>query len=281
MLHPFWQRAWSNEHDVPPEPAGWSRMSKPVVITRPVAQAEKLARKIAEIGRVPVVFSLLDILSLDDSRGLLAELGRLSSYAMVAFVSPNAIDAFCSGVPQWPPHVAIAVIGEGSRVALARHGLTDANATIIRPHRTDRTDSQTLLEALDMSSLQGREVLIVRGESGRELLGDALRDAGARVTQVAAYRRAAPVLDADRRDLLARLLNDDCDWIITSSEALRILMDMVRQIGSNAHVSKIQHQQLIVPHVRIKESAELLGFQHIRLTGSGDDSLIAALQSPP
>lgn len=256
-------------------------MSRPVVITRPLAQAEKLARKLAEIGRIPVVFPLLDILPLDDDRQLLEELERLSSYAMVAFVSPNAIDAFCSRVSQWPPQVAIAVIGEGSRVALARHGLTDANATIIRPGRTDRTDSQTLVEALDMSSLQGRDVLIVRGETGRELLGDALRDAGAKVTQVAAYRRAAPVLDPDRRDLLARLLNDDHDWIITSSEALRILIDMVRQIGSNAHVSKIQHQQLIVPHVRIKESAELLGFQHIRLTGSGDDSLIAALQLPP
>jgi uroporphyrinogen-III synthase len=36
---------------------------------------------------------------------------------------------------------------------------------------------------------------------------------------------------------------------------------------------------LIVPHERIAQTAESLGFQQIQLTGSGDEALIAAIQS--
>jgi uroporphyrinogen-III synthase len=43
-------------------------------------------------------------------------------------------------------------------------------------------------------------------------------------------------------------------------------------------VAKMQQQHIIVPHVRIAESAQKLGFGHITQTGSGDEPLLAALQ---
>lgn len=256
-------------------------MSRPVVITRPAAQAGALSEKVAAIGRTPIVFPLLDIRPLEDSAGLVSMLNRLDEFAMVAFVSPNAINACFTRIACWPSKVAIAVMGEGSRVALAAHGVTSANATIISPRNTERTDSQTLLESLDLATLRNREVLIVRGEDGRELLADALRDAGVKVTQVAAYRRSAPALDAPTRALLRRLLDTDADWIITSSEALRILVDMVCKIGSQEDVLKIQRQRILTPHVRIQESALSLGFQNVVLTSSGDERLVSALQLLP
>jgi len=170
-------------------------------------------------------------------------------------------------------------MGAGSRAALARYGLNDANATIVSPVNTDRTDSQTLLEVLDLEALRGRRALIVRGESGRELLADALRAAGVDVVQVAAYRRSIPALDQQRRQQLARLLACDSIWIITSSEALRGLVDMARQLGGEEPVAALQQKSLIIPHVRIEETARLLGFTRVRLTGSGDEALLAALQS--
>src|SRR3954469_5826088 len=118
----------------------------PVVITRPRAQALPLAQRVAAIGRDPIVFPLLEIHPLADQTRLRAVLDDLERYAMVAFVSPNAIDAAFGIRRHWPAHVAIAVVGEGSRSALAQHGLTSANATIISPADRLRTDSQTLLE---------------------------------------------------------------------------------------------------------------------------------------
>jgi uroporphyrinogen-III synthase len=253
----------------------------PVVITRPRAQAETFARRVAAAGREAIVFPLLDILPLQDMSALREALEDLAQYAMVAFVSPNAIDAAFSVLQQWPNEVAIGVMGEGSRAALAQHGLLPGNATIISPRDTRRTDSQTLLEAMDLDALRGKRVLIVRGESGRELLADALRSHGVLVTQVAAYRRCAPVLDAAMRAALTSLLEREADWLITSSEALRILMRMVRDIAGDAGVVKMQQQNLVVPHIRIAETARAQGFVNVALVGSGDEHLFAALQSRP
>jgi uroporphyrinogen-III synthase len=130
---------------------------------------------------------------------------------------------------------------------------------------------------LNLPALRGKKVLIIRGESGRELLADALSTAGAQVTQVAAYRRAAPVLDVAGSLQLNQLIESQNDWIVTSSEALRILVQMVQQVAGENGVAKMQQQKIIVPHTRIAETARILAFRNIKLTGSGDDALLAAL----
>ncbi|HEY0845336.1 MAG TPA: uroporphyrinogen-III synthase [Noviherbaspirillum sp.] len=257
------------------------RTDRPVVITRPLAQAEPLAERVRAIGREAVVFPLLEILPLADTSTLKAALARLDSYAMAAFVSPNAIDAAFAHITRWPRHVSLAVVGEGSKAALAQHGLTPANATIISPVDRQRTDSQTLLEVLDIELLRGRKVLIIRGETGRELLADALREKGVDVEQLAAYRREAPTLDDERRRILLHLLDVSAEWVITSSEALRHLLQMVREAAGDIGVAKMQQQKLVVPHIRIAETARALGFAHVVQTGSGDEQLIAALQFRP
>lgn len=254
---------------------------KTVVITRPLAQANGLAQRVTAIGRRAVIFPLLDIAALPDQTALQAVLAKLEQFALVAFVSPNAISAAFNARPDWPLTVPLAVMGEGSRAALADLGVTDANATIVRPGDVRRTDSQTLLAELDLAALKGRDVLILRGESGRELLADGLRAAGVRVTQVAAYHRSAPVFDAARAAQLQILIDSTNDWIITSSEALHYLSLMVEQLAGHAGLMKIQQQRLIVPHVRIAETAKILGFCTVTLTGSGDEQLLAALQSQP
>jgi uroporphyrinogen-III synthase len=251
----------------------------PVVVTRPHHQAATLVAQLQAAGREAVLFPLLSIEPLRDTGALRATLGRLADFALVAFVSPNAIDAVFALQPSWPRETMFAVMGEGSRQALARHGVTEVNATILSPRNLERTDSQTLLEVLDLDRLRGREVLIVRGESGRELLADRLREAGVGVTQAAAYRRVAPPLDAGRRAQLVQLLARRCDWIITSSEALRILLEQAAQVAGDDGVASLRRQHLVVPHVRIEETARALGFTDISLTGSGDERLLAALQS--
>jgi len=118
-------------------------------------------------------------------------------------------------------------------------------------------------------------VLVVRGEGGRELMPDTLRGAGATVETVAAYRRAVPASTPELAQQLAGLLAGPNDWIITSSEALRGLVSLVAPQLQD----QLRRQHLIVPHARIHETACALGFASITLTGSGDERLLAALQS--
>ena len=254
-------------------------MSDTVVITRPRAQAEPLARAVAALGLTPVVLPLLEIAPLPDQANLRATLAGLADYALVAFVSPNAVEAAFAHIERWPQGVAAAVVGEGSRAALERHGLSSANATILCPSDPACADSEHLLELIDLPALSGRRVLIVRGESGRELLAGSLRAAGALVTTVAAYRRSVPVLDAALAQTLCALLARQNDWIITSSEALQGLLALLRQLDGDNAVAKMQQQRLIVPHVRIAETARALGLDRVTLTGSGDERMLAALQS--
>jgi uroporphyrinogen-III synthase len=249
-----------------------------VVITRPRAQAEGLAQAVAALGRTPVLLPLLEIAPLADQSALRAALAELERYALVAFVSPNAIDAAFAHVAEWPRQVAIAVLGEGSRAELARHGLHAETATILGPQDPARSDSENLLASLDLAALDGKRVLIVRGESGRELMADGFRGAGAEVTVVPAYRRSVPQLTPELDATLRALLGTANDWIITSSEALRGLFDLLRRLGE-LQMEQMQQQHVIVPHARIAATAQALGLARVTLTGSGDERLLAALQS--
>lgn len=251
-----------------------------VVITRPRAQAEPLAQAVRALGRRAVVLPLLEIAPLDDTSLLRAALAELPSYALVAFVSPNAIDAafqHLAHLDGWPPGVPIGVVGEGSRAALARHGVTVDNTTIYCPPDAAGSDSEHLLASLDLSVFSGRRVLIVRGESGRELMADTLRAAGAQVQTVAAYRRSVPPLTEGLAAELGALLAQPNDWIITSSEALRGLAGLVRQLDPESGLDRLRAQYLVVPHPRIAETARALGCTRVTLTGSGDARLVAAL----
>lgn len=250
-----------------------------IIITRPLAQAEALAPRIAALGLRPILFPLLEILQLADSRPLQAAFSRLADYALVMFVSPNAIDAAFRHIPPWPPGVAIGIVGAGSRAALARYGVNDANTRIFAPAADDKTDSEGLLAALDLPALQGRRVLIVRGQSGRDFLTEALRGAGVQTEHVAAYERVAPRPTPELLAQLNALLEGDNCWIITSSEALRNLLQMLPQTGLDDAVVKMQHKRIVVPHPRIAETARRAGFSRVTLTGSGDERLLAALQS--
>jgi len=254
--------------------------SRPVVVTRPTAQAQPLAQQVAAIGREVVLFPLLCIAPLSDVSALQAVLARLSDYALVVFVSPNAIDAVFAQLPQWPPGVAIGIVGEGSRLALLRHGVNDSMARILAPAAGQRMDYEALFQNLDLERLRGRRVLIVRGQAGRDFLTDMLVAAQVEVAHVTAYQRLAPRLDAAMMSQLSLLLATESEWVVTSSEALRNLLQLTAEAFGADGVVKIQRKHILVSHQRIAETAQSLGFFYVTTCGSGDERLIAALQSP-
>lgn len=257
----------------------------PVVITRPLAQAQAFAAQIAQAGLQPEIFPLLEISPVPDRQLLQTYFDDLSSYGLVVFVSPNAIDAAFSCISSWPPAVTIGIVGEGSRLALQAHGVTAANAVIIGPRNPAKMDSEELLLALDLDSLRGKRALIVRGQAGRDFLTDTLRAHQIEVVHATAYLRTMPQLDAAAGQRLQTLLEADSVWVITSSEALRNLLTMTNSLRNSlsgeGFVVKLQRKKILVPHHRIADTARSLGFSDVTLTGSGDERLIAALQSRP
>ncbi len=228
-------------------------------------------------------FPLLDIAptpNLDDLRAALADPSR---YALVVFVSPNAVQQAFAAMPEgfrWPQDVPAAVVGPASAQALAAHGVAAPTYRVIRPdsHADDaRQDSEALYARLDVATLSGREVLIVRGNGGREWLADRLREAGVAVRTVEAYRRGVPVPDAAAWAALREVLAGRHAWTLTSSEAARNLDSLARASLSAAEVEALHAAPCFAPHARIVEQAQSLGFRDVTLTGAGDDRLLAGV----
>lgn len=253
-------------------------MADAVVVTRPSPQAQPLADRLRAAGHEAIVFPLLEIRPLDDDTALVDALARLKQFALIVFVSPNAVEMAFRCRPQWPRGLTIGVVGEGSRKALERCGVGPDVATVISPNDPERSDSEGLLAQLDLAALHGGRVLIVRGDHGRELLTNELRAAGIEVEQVAAYRRLAPAADAQRLAELDRLLERDAIWIITSSEALRNLVALGAALTRADSRARLLQTRLLVPHARIEEAARDLGFSRVDRCGSGDERILAKLQ---
>lgn len=108
-----------------------------------------------------------------------------------------------------------------------------------------------------------------------------LRATQVQVEHVTAYQRSQPQMDAAKLAQLRGLIDAGSDWIVTSSEALRNLLDMTTDGLGVEYVVKLQRNKIVVSHQRIAETARSLAFSHVTMTGSGDERLIAALQSRP
>lgn len=242
-----------------------------IVVTRPQAQAAPLVEAIAAAGGRPLLFPLLEISPAPDVGPLDQAVASLSDYALVVFISPNAV---AHAVPAilargaWPAGAVPAAVGPGTVKALAAHGIGGCLVP------SERFDSEALLALPELaaSRLSGRKVLILRGDGGRELLADTLRQRGAQVDCVTCYRRAAPSGDAG--PLLAAWHAGALDAVtVSSSEALRHLFAMLDDEGR----ARLQKTPLFVPHARIEETARHLGLDRVVLTEGADAGLLAGL----
>ena len=240
-----------------------------VVVTRPAGQAAHLATALTEQGAIAVFYPVLEIHDIEDVAPVLDVAIRLDSYDLAVFVSPNAIEkALALILPRrsWPAALRVAALGKSSERELARHGIHD----VISPPL--RFDSEALLDLPELTDVQGKHVIIFRGDGGRELLGDTLKVRGATVEYVTCYRRAQPQLDP--APLLKLWEEGQLDAVtVTSSEGLRNLFDMLGRLGQ----AWLKKTPAFVPHARIAEQAQALGLGKVIATDPGDDGLMAGL----
>jgi uroporphyrinogen-III synthase len=243
-----------------------------ILVTRPRGQAVALGDAIRAKGGVPVFFPLLEIAPIDDLAPLRRAASRLGEYAIVVFISPNAVEY---GLPAllenrvWPDGTHVAAIGPGTEKALARRGV----GKVLLP--SVRFDSEALLElpVFQKERVEDRKVLIVRGDGGRELLADTLTERGAAVESLSCYRRGAPN-DPSRLECLESALDEGLDAATaSSSEGLRALPGLL----DAKNLEKLFAVPLFVPHARIEKTAGDLGFQKVILTPPADTGIIEGL----
>jgi uroporphyrinogen-III synthase len=236
-----------------------------IVVTRPREQATDLVHRIEQLGGQPLLFPLLEIAAVSDDRVLRGQMSRLKQADLAIFISPNAVRYGMAAIRASgavPAALKIASVGQGSAKALRELGIEH----IIAP--TGRFDSESLLMLPELQNVAGKRVMIFRGDGGRELLGDTLRERGAQVEYVTCYLRSKPAVDVNALlNILPHAMT------VTSSEALNHLRDLLNE----AQRQIVYATTLFVPHQRIAEAARQLGWQQVIVTESGDDGMMSGL----
>jgi len=234
-----------------------SLAGKRILVTRPRDLAGDLAARISAEGGEPILYPALEILEPADPAAARALLARVAEFDLVVFVSPTAVRraGALRGAP-WPAGLRAAAVGEGTRRALEAAGLRG----ILAP--AGGADSEALLALAELQRVDGARMLIVRGEGGRELLGQTLAARGARVEHAECYRRARPTAPPP-----AGTLDGAC---VNSSEALE---NLVALLGG----ARLRGVPIFVPHERVARRARELALDAPVLAGPGDAQMVARM----
>ena len=231
-----------------------------ILVTRPAGQAGRLAQLVREADGEPVLFPALEIEAV-----AVTPVDARAGFDLLIFVSPNAARL---GLPlvraAIESQTKIAAIGSGTVAELKKAGVED----IISP--TSGHDSEALLAAL--SDITARRVLIIRGEGGREFLGEVLRSRGTAVEYLECYRRIKPA--RDMRDLLSGPVRSNLKaCTATSANIVENLFEMAGVGGA----SWLQGLPFFVAHARVAATAFSRGAHTVFVTGNGDEALVAGL----
>ena len=239
-----------------------------VLVTRPAAQADGLVRLIEDAGGEAIRFPTIEIVPPADPTALRALLDRLAAFDLAVFVSRNAVEQTLLLLAQrqqsLPAGLQVACVGAGSAAALQQFGVDN----VMMP--TARFDSEGLLALPALHQVQGRRVVIFRGDRGRELLADTLRARGAVVEYASCYRTHRPATDSTA--LTARWARGEVHIVsFTSSDGARNLYDMLGAEGRPWLLAT----PAVVLSARQADTCRALGFrQPALITSQASDAAI-------
>ena len=246
-----------------------SLQHKTVLVTRPQGLQHTLCRLLRDAGARPLHYPAIAITAPASNRSRVHAREHFSDFDIAIFISPTAVRTTLEFMDVDDRSCRLAAIGSRSQRALEQAGLT---VSIVPPGH----DSESLLQhpALQADSVSGRNIVIFRGEDGRDILAQSLRQRGASVHYAAMYSRVCP----QHSQPFDTAFIQGLDAItISSNEGLHNLHHMAEQAGAGRQV--LLHTPLCVPGPRALTLAQQLGFRHIvRADNATDEAMFHAAQ---
>ena len=235
-----------------------------VVLTRPQADSERLSEALQNEGFQTRVMPIITIEAIPTAEQ--APAPSVSDDALCIFISANAVRF---GLPQLGSALArdsdltVIAVGNKTRDTLAAVGI-QAQVPV-------RADSEGLLAMPALSAPDSRDVVIVKGEGGRELLASELTGRGARVTEWACYRRCWPEVD------VSGLIEISAGLIFQASSGE--MVSRLSELLAGGGQADLFQSSIIVPSDRVARLATEIGWgQVIRAEDASDDAFIRALK---
>jgi uroporphyrinogen-III synthase len=244
-----------------------------VLITRPSNQVESLRRAIESGGAKVLSLPLIEIRALNDAQAiqdLKDKVLQLDCYQSLIFVSNNAVsfggEVINNYWPQFPIKVDVIAVGPTTAEAASERFACE----VIQP--TSGMTSEDILRLPQLQDVSEKKIGIVRGQGGRELLADTLRERGAIVDYLEAYSRTP--IDYTSADFCNRLLEAGVNVLtVSSGESLDRLTHLLVD-----NRKKLQQLNLLVPSQRVGRQAENAGYQQVHSASGADPlSFVSAL----
>src|SRR3954462_2253367 len=188
-----------------------------IVVTRSREQAGELVDLLEERGAEAIQAPTIRIAPPEDFDAIDRAAADAGAFDWIVFTSANAVDAFVGrllerGDVRDLKGVRLCAFGAGTAQRLGRYSL---RADLV----PDESRAEGVFDALKAAGpLDGRRFLLPRADIAREVLPEQLRDAGAIVTDVVAYRTvlAGGERDADQ-DIYRMLLDRQIDAVTFTS----------------------------------------------------------------
>jgi len=246
-----------------------------LLLTRPADESAALSGALAQVGIFSSSLPLLEIAPIPVSDTMLDVIQGLNRFDAVIVVSKPAarigVDLLNRYEPQ-PSSPSWFSVGAATAQILADNGLS-----VGFPAEGD--DSEALLELPSLREAVARpfsRVLIMRGEGGRELLAERLRELGASVEYLELYRRGLPQYPPTA--LPDRIEAERLNGLVVSSGQG---FEHLRQLAGDAWPA-LARLPLFVPSPRVAELARAAGaLTVVDCRGASAAALLTALREHP
>ncbi len=218
-----------------------------VVITRPEHQSQELAAAVEAAGGDVISLPAIDIIG-RGMRDISRDLAGFPAPDIAVFVSRNAVTHGLDAVAKCGARIA--AVGPATRDAIEKQGV----GVDIFPD--GGFDSEHLLAHPALQDVDGKQIVILRGQSGRELLAATLRERGAKVDYLRVYdRRPHQPLPAELENVVSALDAGAIRFVIVMSvESLRCLVNIIPAAALNS----LRQATLVAPSTRVLQTASEL-----------------------
>ena len=244
-----------------------------ILVTRPSPAGEELVSRLRALGKVAWSFPLIEFTPGRELATLPDRLTAFSANDLIFVLSQHAV-AFAHAHLQhhglhWP--LAPRYFAIGRTTALALHTVSGINVR----YPLDREISEVLLQLPELQNIAGKRALILRGNGGRELIGETLTARGADVDFCECYQRSAKYYDG-AEEAMRWQSRGVTTVVVTSGEMLQQLWSLIPQWYREHWLLR---WRLLVVSERLAHLARELGWQDIKVADNADnDALLRALQ---
>jgi uroporphyrinogen III methyltransferase/synthase len=182
-----------------------------VVVTRPALQIEPLANALSDRGAIPIWRPLVEFSDPDNFGPLDAAISKLANFDWLIFTSAEAVRAVARrscklgrSLKQGGNDLRVAAVGPATAQAIQKAGMQVSYEA--------QTHSGVRLASELGERVRGKKVLLPRSDRAKPDLPLALKNHGAEVTEVIAYRTLLPT--AIQREELNEFASGKADAIL-------------------------------------------------------------------